>query len=84
MDRRAFLRRLGFGTIAAAAASSVFDIERLLWVPGEKTIFLPPLLENYTFLTSEIVTREALKIFENSLSMFNLVNREYFDRVWPS
>jgi hypothetical protein len=42
MDRRAFLRALGFGTVAAAAAAtSVFDLERLLWVPGEKTIFLP-------------------------------------------
>lgn len=43
MDRRAFLRRLGFGTVAAAAAATgVLDLERLLWVPGEKTIFVPP------------------------------------------
>lgn len=42
IDRRAFLRRFGFGTVAAAAAASgVVDLERLLWVPGEKTIFLP-------------------------------------------
>lgn len=44
MDRRAFLRRLGFGTVAAAAAATgVLDLERLLWVPGEKQIFIPPL-----------------------------------------
>ncbi len=43
MNRRAFLARLGFGTVAAAAAATgVIDIEKLLWVPGEKTIFLPP------------------------------------------
>lgn len=43
MNRRKFLARLGFGTVAAAAAASgVLDVERLLWVPGEKTIFLPP------------------------------------------
>jgi hypothetical protein len=43
MDRRAFLRRLGFGTVAAAAAATgAIDIERLLWTPGEKTIFIPP------------------------------------------
>ena len=43
MDRRAFLARLGFGTVAAAAAASgVLDLERLLWTPGERTIFLPP------------------------------------------
>lgn len=42
IDRRAFLKRLGFGTVAAcAAANSLIDIERLLWTP-EKTIFLPP------------------------------------------
>jgi hypothetical protein len=42
MNRRAFLHALGFGTVAAAAAAtSVLDLERLLWVPGEKTIFIP-------------------------------------------
>lgn len=42
MNRRAFLSALGFGTVAAAAAASgVLDIERLLWEPGKKTIFLP-------------------------------------------
>ena len=41
MDRRAFLRHLGFGTVSAAAAALTWDIERLLWVPGEKTILLP-------------------------------------------
>lgn len=43
IDRRAFLRRLGVGTVAAAAAAiGVLDVEKLLWVPGEKTIFIPP------------------------------------------
>lgn len=43
MDRRRFLQMLGFGTVVAAAAStSVFDVERALWIPGEKTIFIPP------------------------------------------
>lgn len=43
IDRRAFLRRLGFGTVAAAAAATgMLDVERLLWAPGEKTIFIPP------------------------------------------
>lgn len=41
MDRRAFLRRLGFGTVAAAAAVVTFDVEKLLWLPGEKAIVLP-------------------------------------------
>ncbi len=41
MNRRAFLGWLG-GTAAGVAAASALDVERLLWVPGEKTIFLPP------------------------------------------
>lgn len=36
MNRRSFLALL-----SAAAAGAVLDPERLLWVPGQKTIFLP-------------------------------------------
>jgi hypothetical protein len=38
MNRRAFLT-----TLAAGLAGAALDPERLLWVPGKKTIFLPPL-----------------------------------------
>jgi hypothetical protein len=38
MDRRTFLARLGFGTVSAAAAALTFDVDKLLWVPGEKTM----------------------------------------------
>lgn len=31
MNRRGFLARLGFGTVAAAAAACSFDVEKLLW-----------------------------------------------------
>lgn len=37
MNRRGFLQLLSTGAIGAAT----FDLERLLWVPGRKTIFLP-------------------------------------------
>ena len=40
MDRRTFLRRVTTGA-AAVVAGTVLDPERLLWVPGAKTIFLP-------------------------------------------
>jgi len=36
MNRRAFL-----ATLATAAAGLALDPERLLWVPGAKTIFMP-------------------------------------------
>jgi hypothetical protein len=37
MNRRSFLRLAG-----VAAAGFALDPERLLWVPGRKTFFLPP------------------------------------------
>lgn len=37
VNRRGFLT-----TLAAAAAGAALDPERLLWVPGEKTVILPP------------------------------------------
>lgn len=40
MNRRAFLARLAAGA-TAAAAMSFLDPERLLWVPGSKTFFIP-------------------------------------------
>lgn len=42
MHRRDFLRRFAAATAAATAAAATLDPERLLWTPGEKTIFLPP------------------------------------------
>ncbi len=41
MQRRAFLRWLG-GTAAGVALAPTLDLEKLLWVPGAKTIVLPP------------------------------------------
>ncbi len=40
MERRSFLRVLGLGATAIAAGLAL-DPERLLWVPGAKTFFLP-------------------------------------------
>ena len=85
IDRRAFLRRLGFGTVAAAAAASgVLDIERLLWVPGEKTIFIPEVaavietaLHGNTFVTADWMVRETLRIYENQMTVLKLFNRKW-------
>lgn len=77
MDRRSFLRKLGFGTVAAAAAATTgVDIEKLLWEPGEKTILLPDApkfvsldIEAFGFdnrnaakSLAEIIDREATKL----------------------
>ena len=41
IGRRAFIRTLATAA-AAVAAYEVIDPERMLWVPGQKAIFLPP------------------------------------------
>lgn len=40
LNRRSFLKWLG-GTAAGAAAAHVLDLDKLLWIPGEKTILIP-------------------------------------------
>jgi hypothetical protein len=72
MNRRAFLKALGFGTVAAAAAAtSTLDVERLFWAPGEKTIVLPPAQ----------VFRECLDVGDiitiDGLFAINPVTRQY-------
>ena len=41
VSRRSFLTAIGLAAPAALALAAL-DPERLLWVPGEKAIFLPP------------------------------------------
>jgi hypothetical protein len=41
MNRRAFLERLLAGAAGTALAATL-DVDKLLWQPGARTIFLPP------------------------------------------
>lgn len=50
MNRRAFLK-----TLAAAVAGATLDPEKLLWIPGQKKIFLPPVTEFGRPLTIEML-----------------------------
>ena len=73
------LSRRGFLTaLSAAMAGSVLDPERLLWVPGRKTIFLPPAAGN-TFVTAEWMSREVLRMLSNNLTFAASLNRVYDD-----
>lgn len=53
-------RRQFLGALTAAVAGASFDPERLLWVPGQKTIFLPPASKVIEFPT-HFITDEFLK-----------------------
>lgn len=54
LSRRTFLRFLASG-VAGTVASAELDIDRLLWIPGTKTFFIP---ENPTLSMSQIVAIE--------------------------
>ncbi len=77
MNRRQFLRILATGV-----AGLELDIDRLLWVPGAKTIFLPN--EFHTGLTqSQIVALELNRImpkiamlFERDDTFYALINKD--------
>lgn len=83
MNRRDFLRVLGVAS-TAVAATSVFDPEALLWVPGRKTIIdlgagrheLVSPDDETTFITADWVTKEALMVMKNQLRLAESFDRE--------
>ena len=75
VNRRAFLAWLG-GTAAGVAASQVWDVERMLWVPGKKAVFFPTprQLKFYasrgnTFITPAWVTKDIAMVRKNSIKL---------------
>lgn len=76
MNRRDFLRRALTGTAGLLAAQTL-DLDRLLWVPGQRTYFdlwtpeepLPEWFNAYT--------REMLRVFTNNLGIAQRINRSY-------
>ena len=79
MDRRHFLR-----VLAGASAGFALDPERLLWTPGAKTIFLPPITRLLT--TADVI--DALKytygadklayLMSQECVLWNVLNRTRF------
>lgn len=57
MRRRDFLKWIGAGAVLVGGAAEV-DMDRILWVPGEKTIFLP---STKVFLPGEDVVRQLFE-----------------------
>jgi hypothetical protein len=85
MDRRGFL-----GTLIGLTATAVLDPERLLWVPGQKTIFLPPAIVSVpvdvvgtnAFITPQWITAEALRAFEQNIRMTGRVIEGLVPRIY--
>jgi hypothetical protein len=64
-SRREFLRLLALGV-----AGHTLDVDRLLWVPGRKTIFLPPVSPIQGISISAIVADEMARILPNIKQLF--------------
>lgn len=72
IGRRGFLHTLAAAAVGAVGAE--FDTERLLWVPGAKTFFLPSLETD-----AGAVTREFAALQEKPLAE---VLREGAEQYW--
>lgn len=73
VNRRAFLRILALGVVGHE-----LDIDRLLWVPGSKKIFLP----SKGLTESQIIALELARIapkiatlFERDSTFYTLINK---------
>jgi hypothetical protein len=75
VNRRNFL-----STLVAAAAGMTLDPERLLWVPGQKTIFIPSPKQTLMYdelLSSTLIDWHALmikNIMRTNTLLFHLEN----------
>lgn len=79
MNRRGFLRAFLAGTVGLVAGAEL-DLDKLLWVPGAKTIFLPDVkvLPARTFVVvGNNETKAILRELENNLRFASRVNRDY-------
>jgi len=83
MTRRGFLGRIAAGVAAAAVAGTEFDLERALWVPGAKTIFLPEPVVAPTPAMIAAITAPNPSLFGGHVWTLTNLNGEYdFDHKW--
>lgn len=78
ISRRGFLQALVAAAPAVALAPTL-DLERLLWVPGEKTIFVPSLeqIGEHTLVCPEWVMHEVMQRLIDSLKFNTEIHRSY-------
>lgn len=74
LSRRDFIKLL-----ASGAAAYELDLDRLLWMPGQKTIFIPP--DSQTMSLSQIVAIEIERMIPKVRSMFERDNKFYHAMV---
>lgn len=74
MNRRSFLK-----LIAAGAAAETLDLDKLLWIPGQKTIFLPtlrePSISEILVLEYERILPEIARLFERDDTFYKIIKK---------
>ncbi len=78
MDRRRFLHWLT-GSAAGVALAPMLDVERLLWVPGARTIWIPPARAANTLITPDWIVQQLQKDMDAALAFSAHLNRRYDD-----
>jgi len=77
MNRRGFL-----SSLAIAAAGLALDPEKLLWVPGKKTIFIPPAPPTLLFRNIRAETWAAIHDrYNNAVIAWRSQRNERFDDI---
>lgn len=73
LSRRGFLAALASGMVAATV-----DVDKLLWMPGAKKIFIPEprIIRGNIFVTPEWVTAEAVKMFNHNIELIKYFNSD--------
>lgn len=78
MNRRQLLRLLALGVVG-----HTLDIDRLLWVPGQKTIFLPVTIKPVSWDIGTVVAMEINRIskylpllFERDDTFYRVMDRK--------
>jgi hypothetical protein len=71
VNRRRFLQIVSSSAVSAYA----FDLDRLLWVPGQKTIFIPP--ERKLIFASEVAAIELERVYRVVKELFDKDNILY-------
>lgn len=74
MNRRAFLRLLATGVVGYE-----LDVDKLLWQPGVKTIFIPkPGLTESQIIAIEMerILPNIKSLFDRSDTFYKLINKE--------
>lgn len=80
MNRRDFFKWLGAAGASLAAAGE-FDLERLLWVPGHKTIFLPTVTIPEPALVDKVLAAHGVRVPRYTITTRE-VGTMLFDKDW--